>query len=136
LKISTWEGLVSRRRDLAAASFRGAKWLGGNGLRGLGLAAPSRLAEWLAACNRISAGSKRDANRDEKWAGPEILNTEDIMKATKKAKSAKKVVMHKGKSLEAVKPLTKIAAGPHDSSPAPTGSISLPYSKIEYTYKS
>ncbi len=58
------------------------------------------------------------------------------MKATKKAKSAKKVAMHKGKSLEAVKPLTKIAAGPHDSSPAPTGTISLPYNKIEWTYKS
>jgi type VI protein secretion system component Hcp len=57
------------------------------------------------------------------------------MKATKKAKAAKKSVMHKGKSLEAVKPLTKIAAGANTSS-TPTENVSLPYNKIEWTYKS
>jgi hypothetical protein len=56
------------------------------------------------------------------------------MKATKKAKSAKKSVMHKGKSLEAVKPLTKIAAGANTST-TPTSTTSLPYTKIEWTYK-
>jgi hypothetical protein len=64
-----------------------------------------------------------------------ILFTEDIMKATNKAKSAKKSVMHKGKSLEAVKPLSKIAAGANTST-TPTESVSFPYTKIEWTYKS
>jgi hypothetical protein len=96
---------------------------------------PGGMCKWRAACIRICAGSKRDANRDEKWAGPtSYLTTEDIMKATKKAKSAKKAVMHKGKSLEAVKPLTKIAAA-HDNSPAPTESVSLNYGGIQWSYK-
>jgi hypothetical protein len=63
---------------------------------------------------------------------PYILQTEDIMKATKKAKSAKKAVMHKGKSLEAVKPLTKIAA----DAPAthPTESVTLNYGGVQWSY--
>jgi hypothetical protein len=63
---------------------------------------------------------------------PYILQTEDIMKATKKAKAAKKAVMHKGKSLEAVKPLTKIAA----DAPAgnPTETVSFHYGGIQWSY--
>jgi hypothetical protein len=61
----------------------------------------------------------------------EILFTEDIMKATKKAKSAKKSVMHKGKSLEAVKPLTKIAAG---VSAAPKEAVTFEYGGLQVQY--
>ena len=56
------------------------------------------------------------------------------MKATKRTKTAakKSKSMKKGKSLESVKPLTKIAAGPATSTPAEN--ISLNFSKIEYKY--
>ena len=56
------------------------------------------------------------------------------MKATKRTKTAakKSKTMKKGKSLESVKPLTKIAAGPATSTPAEN--ISLNFSKIEYKY--
>jgi type VI protein secretion system component Hcp len=56
------------------------------------------------------------------------------MKATKRTKTAakKSKSMKKGKSLESVKPLTKIAAAP--ATTTPTESISLPYSKIEWKY--
>ncbi len=52
------------------------------------------------------------------------------MKATKRTKTAakKSKSMKKGKSLESVKPLTKIAA------PAPTETVSIPYSKLEWKY--
>jgi hypothetical protein len=56
------------------------------------------------------------------------------MKATKKAKAAKKSVMHKGKSLEAVKPLTKIAAGPHDTS-SPKETVTFEYGGLQVSYK-
>ncbi len=56
------------------------------------------------------------------------------MKATKKAKAAKKSTMHKGKSLEAVKPLTKIAATA-PASTTPTESVELHYGGIQWSYK-
>jgi type VI protein secretion system component Hcp len=56
------------------------------------------------------------------------------MKATKRTKTTAKKSkgMKRGKSLESVKPLTKIAAGPATTSPSET--ISLPYGKIEWKY--
>ena len=55
------------------------------------------------------------------------------MKATKRAKVAgkKSKGMKKGKSLESVKPLTKLMDAPATS---PTESVTFPYSKIEFKY--
>ena len=57
------------------------------------------------------------------------------MKATKRTKAAgsKSKGMKKGKSLESVKPLSKIAAAPASSLPAE--SVSLNYGHIAVTYK-
>ena len=54
------------------------------------------------------------------------------MRATKRTKAAgtKSKGMKKGKSLESVKPLTKIAAGPTTS--GPNENITLNFTKIEY----
>jgi hypothetical protein len=62
------------------------------------------------------------------------IQWEDTMKATKRTKAAgtKSKGMKKGKSLEAVKPLTKIAAAPSTSTPAE--SVSFNYGKIAWTY--
>ena len=55
------------------------------------------------------------------------------MEATKRAKrtGTKSKGMKKGKSLESVKPLTKLMDAPSSS---PTETISLPYNKIEFKY--
>ena len=55
------------------------------------------------------------------------------MKATKRTKAAgtKSKGMKKGKSLESVKPLTKLMDAP---SSTPTETVSLPYTKIEFKY--
>ena len=56
------------------------------------------------------------------------------MKATKRTKTATKKAksVKKGKSLESVKPLTKIAADPASSTP--TESVSLDFNKVEWKY--
>jgi hypothetical protein len=56
------------------------------------------------------------------------------MKATKRTKTAAKKAksMKKGKSLESVKPLTKIAAAP--ATTTPSESLGLNFTKIEYKY--
>jgi hypothetical protein len=56
------------------------------------------------------------------------------MKATKRTKAAgsKSKGMKKGKSLESVKPLSKIAAAPASSLPAE--SVSLNYGHVVVTY--
>jgi type VI protein secretion system component Hcp len=56
------------------------------------------------------------------------------MKATKRTKTAakKSKSTKRGKSLESVKPLTKLAAPPATSTPTET--VSLPFSKIEWKY--
>jgi|ERR1700722_6236306 hypothetical protein len=138
VKISTRAGVVGFARELRQGHSGGtsrSKWRGANGVREPAQSERGKAWNWRTACIRVSAGSKRDANRDEEWAGPtSYLTTEDIMKATKKAKSAKKAVVHKGKSLEAVKPLTKIAAGANTST-TPTESVSLNYGGIQWSYK-
>ena len=55
------------------------------------------------------------------------------MKATKRTKAAgtKSKGLKKGKSLESVKPLTKLMDAPSSS---PTENISLNYGKIEFKY--
>ncbi|HEY0702115.1 MAG TPA: hypothetical protein VGD60_05050 [Candidatus Acidoferrales bacterium] len=52
------------------------------------------------------------------------------MKATKRAKTAKKA-MHKGKSLEAVKPLTKIAGGGNE---LPKETVTFEYGGLQVRY--
>lgn len=55
------------------------------------------------------------------------------MKATKRAKAAgkKSKGIKKGKSLESVKPLTKLMDAPPTS---PSQTVTFPYSKIEFKY--
>ena len=55
------------------------------------------------------------------------------MKATKRTKAAgtKSKGMKKGKSLESVKPLTKLMDAP---SSTPTETTSIPFTKIEFKY--
>jgi hypothetical protein len=56
------------------------------------------------------------------------------MKATKRTKTAAKKAksVKKGKSLESVKPLTKIAAGPANDTP--TESVSLNFNNMQWKY--
>jgi type VI protein secretion system component Hcp len=56
------------------------------------------------------------------------------MKATKRTKTAakKSKSVKKGKSLESVKPLTKIAAAPASTTPAE--SVSLNFNNIQWKY--
>lgn len=57
------------------------------------------------------------------------------MKATKRTKTAakKSKTVKKGKSLESVKPLTKLAAGATNSAPAE--SVSFNYNNIQWKYE-